>query len=95
MVTGAASGIGRETAHILAQAGAKIAVVGRNKERGQACAQRFGVELGDREDADAALMAARAAGQMRAGTFRGGGQRVIDNGEKRMHAVLSLVPELP
>ncbi len=52
---------------------------------GQGRAEGFGVERGDGEDADAALVAARVAGQPGAGAGGGGGECGFDLGEEVGH----------
>lgn len=58
VVTGASSGIGREVCVLLAQLGAKVILVGRNREQLQATADRFdgtphGIEVFDCNQLDA------------------------------------------
>ena len=50
-------------------------------------AERRGVQRGDREDADAALMTAWTASEMRAGARGRGGKCRIDDGEEFVHRV--------
>jgi NAD(P)-dependent dehydrogenase (short-subunit alcohol dehydrogenase family) len=47
IVIGATGVLGGQVAEGLAQAGAKVAVLGRNAERGQACVERIGKEKGE------------------------------------------------
>jgi len=47
MVTGATSGIGRVTARVLAQAGAEVVVVGRNREKSEATVDRIKQQTGN------------------------------------------------
>src|SRR5277367_2909379 len=47
VVIGATGVLGGKAAEGLAQAGAKVAVLGRNAERGQACVQRIQKEKGE------------------------------------------------
>ncbi len=47
MVTGATSGIGRVTAQVLAQAGAEVVVVGRNREKSEATVDRIKQQTGN------------------------------------------------
>jgi len=47
MVTGATSGIGRVTAQVLAQAGAEVVVVGRNREKSEATVGRIKQQTGN------------------------------------------------
>ncbi|KRA43258.1 SDR family NAD(P)-dependent oxidoreductase [Devosia sp. Root635] len=65
-VTGAASGLGAETARLLAAAGARVAVLDRDAVKGQAIAQELGgqyvsVDVSDATSAEAAVSAALAA----------------------------------
>jgi NAD(P)-dependent dehydrogenase (short-subunit alcohol dehydrogenase family) len=71
LVTGAASGLGEATARMLAAAGAKVAVLDLNKERGEAVAGSIGgIALAcDVSNADSAE-AAVAAAEQRHGTAR-------------------------
>jgi hypothetical protein len=54
---------------------------------GEAFAQLLCVELRDRENADAALVTARVAGEVIAGALRCRSERGIKNGEQRSHRV--------
>jgi len=47
MVTGATSGIGKVTAQVLAQAGAEVVVVGRNREKSEATVDRIMQQTGN------------------------------------------------
>jgi len=47
MVTGATSGIGKVTAQVLAQAGAEVVVVGRNREKSEATVDRIKQQTGN------------------------------------------------
>jgi len=47
MVTGATSGIGRVTAQVLAQAGAEVVAVGRNREKSEATVDRIKQQTGN------------------------------------------------
>ena len=47
MVTGATSGIGKETAQVLAQAGAEVVVVGRNREKSETTVDRIKQQTGN------------------------------------------------
>jgi NAD(P)-dependent dehydrogenase (short-subunit alcohol dehydrogenase family) len=47
MVTGATSGIGKVTAHVLAQAGAEVVVVGRNREKSETTVDRIKQQTGN------------------------------------------------
>ncbi|QQR37099.1 SDR family NAD(P)-dependent oxidoreductase [Devosia oryziradicis] len=65
-VTGAASGLGAATARMLAGVGARVAILDRNAEKGEAVAkelggQFFAVDVADAASADAAVNAAVAA----------------------------------
>lgn len=66
IVTGGASGLGEATARTLVKAGAKVAVLDMNAERGEALASELGctfhrTDVTDEASVDAALAAARAA----------------------------------
>ncbi|MBE0581471.1 SDR family NAD(P)-dependent oxidoreductase [Devosia sp.] len=65
-VTGAASGLGAATARALAHAGARVAILDRNAEQGEAVAQELGgkffaVDVADANGAEGAVSAAVAA----------------------------------
>ncbi|WP_316356401.1 SDR family NAD(P)-dependent oxidoreductase [Devosia sp.] len=65
-VTGAASGLGAATARALAHAGARVAILDRNAEQGEAVAQELGgkffaVDVADAGSAEGAINAAVAA----------------------------------
>lgn len=60
LVTGATSGIGRETALGLAKAGARVGIVGRDAERTQAAAERIRRETGAAVDVFLADLSAQA-----------------------------------
>ena len=65
-VTGAASGLGAATARALAHAGARVAILDRNAEQGEAVAQELGgkflaVDVADANSAESAVGAAVAA----------------------------------
>ena len=47
MVTGATSGVGKVTAQVLAQAGAEVVVVGRNREKSEATVDRIKQQTGN------------------------------------------------
>lgn len=81
VVIGATGVLGGKIAEGLAQAGAKVAVVGRNAERGQACARRIGNEKGRAQFFNADAMSAeslKAAHQQIARAF--GPPTILVNG---------------
>jgi NAD(P)-dependent dehydrogenase (short-subunit alcohol dehydrogenase family) len=66
IVTGGASGLGEGTARMLAAAGAKVAILDMNAERGEAVAREIGAtfceaNVADEASVDAALATARQA----------------------------------
>jgi NAD(P)-dependent dehydrogenase (short-subunit alcohol dehydrogenase family) len=72
LVTGATNGIGYETALGLARHGARVAIVGRDAEKAQACAARIrAVAPGAAVDAHVADLSAQAEIRRLAGVLRG------------------------
>lgn len=54
---------------------------------GYSRAKGRGIQRRNRKDADAALMASRAAGKVRAGPLGCGGERGVDDGKEFVHAL--------